>query len=258
MGIDKNPLAKGCEGCWFLGKSLGNCDYLEIMGTRRPCPGGKNCTEKTSTPPPGYEDLVKWDTAYAKRMYERGASDVEIAKACRAVITEVKSYRKRHWGPANRKAGEDCGGRAVTWDTEKGLQLWLDGATYAAVAEAVGASQTAVAHYAAREWMGLKGQRKRKGGPRSTWDKETGYELYRLGKNDHEIARAVGTHAETVRNYRARNWGPANHQQGPSWDTEKGLELFRQGMSITMIARELGVARNAVDKYAQRHWRGER
>lgn len=207
---ERNPLAKGCEGCFFLSEYFGCCNYLIYTDKRRPCPGGKDCTVKTAQT------------------------------------------------PANRKAGEGHGGRPLKWDTEKGLQLWLEGKTLAEIAKEVGSSQTTVSYYAARYWSHLKDQRaKREAKPR-VWDKEAAYRLYCEGATDTAIAAAVGVHTETVRHHRIKYWGPANYNGQAGWDTEKGLELYRQGMSISQIARELGVGRNAVDKYAQRHWRGER
>lgn len=38
-----------CEGCICLGRfSSGTpyCDYLSVVGTRRPCPAGPKCTAK--------------------------------------------------------------------------------------------------------------------------------------------------------------------------------------------------------------------
>lgn len=255
---DRNPLAKGCEGCFFLSKYFGCCNYLIYTDKRRPCPGGKDCTVKTTQTPENWEKVLLWDTVLAQKLYKQGATDAEIAKACKAPIGQVKAFRSKHLGPANRKAGEGYGGRPIKWDTEKGLQLWLEGKTLAEIAKEVGSSQTAVSHHATRYWSHLKDQRAKMEAKPRGWDKEKAYRLYCEGATDPAIAAAVGVHTETVRQHRLKNWGPANYNGQAKWDTEKGLELYRQGMSISQIARELGVGRNAVDKYAQRHWRGER
>lgn len=42
-----------CKGCvYFFGRAEGNecCNYIFIVGHRRPCPPGKDCTEKRTYP----------------------------------------------------------------------------------------------------------------------------------------------------------------------------------------------------------------
>lgn len=205
MPVTNNRLAKHCVGCWFLGRSLGNCDYLEVMGKRRPCPGGKGCTVKRNDPPPGYEDMVRWNVEYAKRLYERGASDSEIAKAVGASIAELKSYRKRKWGPANFKIGE---GPSAKWDTRKGLELYLKGLPDAEIAREIGIPTKTLSGYRAYHW-GAKNPTTGSGGrPKgsTSWDKERGYALYCLGRTDAQIARELGTTDTAVGNYRRRHW----------------------------------------------------
>ena len=42
-----NPNSKYCEGCiYFQGDSMRCCNYIFIVGNRRPCPPGKDCTVK--------------------------------------------------------------------------------------------------------------------------------------------------------------------------------------------------------------------
>ena len=205
MGIEKNPLGKPCVGCFFLGRNLGNCDYWLIMDKLRPCPGGKDCTVKRKDPPPGMEDFVKWDTGFAKRMYDRGASDAEIAKAVGAGIAELKAYRKRNWGAANFKKEE---GTRAKWDTEKGLALYKQGLPDAEIAKALGIPTKSLSSYRNYHW-GEKNPSTNKGGrPKGTtgWDKEKGFELFLQGMNDAQIALALGTTDTSVSNYRRRRW----------------------------------------------------
>lgn len=206
MGIEKNPLGKPCAGCWFLGRNLGNCDYWLIMDKLRPCPGGKDCTVKRKDPPPGYEDMVKWDTAFAKRLYDRGASDVEIARAVGANISEVKCYRKRNWGVANHKDGEKLGGLKASWDTAKGLELYRKGLTDTEIAEACGVTTNMVNSYRRHHWGKRNEGAKRGRPPVKEWDKEKGYALYCQGLKDAQIARELGTTDLAVANYRRRHW----------------------------------------------------
>lgn len=258
MPTHNNPLAKHCEGCIYLGRSLGDCNYWWMANQLRPCKPGKGCKVKTAEQPAGAGRPEGWDVERGEQLWKSGATDSEIARTLRVSIAKVKSYRKQNWGAPNCKQGESRGGPAIKWDTRKGLELWLEGKTLAEIAKEVGCSKTAVSHYAARYWSNMKDQRaKREAKPR-VWDKEAAYRLYCEGATDTAIAAAVGVHTETVRHHRIKYWGPANYNGQAGWDSEKGLELYRQGMSISQIARELGVGRNAVDKYAQRHWRGER
>ena len=39
-------MQKNCKGCIYYGESSKMCDYIEIMGHRRPCPPGDKCTVK--------------------------------------------------------------------------------------------------------------------------------------------------------------------------------------------------------------------
>lgn len=46
--------AHPCEGCrYFFGHYQQNacCNYIFMVGHRRPCPPGKDCTVKTPIPP---------------------------------------------------------------------------------------------------------------------------------------------------------------------------------------------------------------
>jgi hypothetical protein len=43
----RNPNAKYCEGCvYYQGEITKCCNYIFIKGKSRPCPPGKDCTEK--------------------------------------------------------------------------------------------------------------------------------------------------------------------------------------------------------------------
>lgn len=256
MGIEKNPLGKPCVGCFFLGRNLGNCDYWLIMDKLRPCPGGKDCTVKTKTAPPGYEDRMKWDTAFAKRMYDRGATDEEIAKAVGAGIAELKSYRKRKWGKANCKAGKSS---RAKWDTRKGFELYKQGLPDAEIARELGITTKTLSNYRAYHW-GARNASKNKGGRPyggTGWDKGKGFALYMQGVKDAEIARQLGATEAAVANYRRRHWGQRQGANVAAWDTEAGKRMRLEGASFSRIAKELGTTKECVAQYARRHWRGE-
>jgi len=44
-----NPYMKYCKGCYYYGggcETTATCNYIFIVGHRRPCPPGKDCTVK--------------------------------------------------------------------------------------------------------------------------------------------------------------------------------------------------------------------
>lgn len=255
MGIEKNPLAKPCRGCAFLGRNLGNCDYWLLMDKLRPCSPGKDCTVKAAKLPEGATRKANWDVDRGKKLWEKGATDKEIARSLHVALETLRAYRRKHWGPPNFKQGEPSGPKP-RWDREKGLQLWLSGATDKEVAQDAGVTEAAVAAYRKAHWMHLKDQRvDPKAKPR--WDTEKAYALYCQGLADAAVAKEVGVHPETVRNYRIKHWGKANHSHRATWDTEKARQMYLDGKSCPEIAAAVGVSKNTVQKYAERHWRGK-
>lgn len=210
---DRNPLAKGCEGCYFLSNYFGCCNYLIFTDKRRPCPGGEGCTVKTVL---------------------------------------GKNWRK--YAPKS-----NAGGRRVKWDTEKGLKMWLNGRSYAEIAAAMGVTPRAVLEFKQRHWEHMTPMRKQKSKQeRFEWNTKKGYEMYKAGATDTEIAKAVGRSTEAVRNYRVQYWGKPNWTAQAKWDTEKARQLREQGMSWAEVARAVGVSKGCLFSYASRHWRGER
>lgn len=158
MGIEKNPLAKPCMGCAFLGRNLGNCDYWLLMDKLRPCKPGKDCTVKKKDAPECVDGKsaekrdcggrrVTWDTEKAFQMYKDGATDREIYEALGIKKNTFVAYRKRQWGNANPEA-------STNWDTKKGLALRKKGMSYKQIAEQLGTTETAVEKYSRRHWRG--------------------------------------------------------------------------------------------------------
>lgn len=146
----RNPLAKGCEGCWFLSNYFGCCNYLIFTGKRRPCPGGKGCTVKSKTPPAEFYSGAKWNVALGKRMWEADATDAEIAAKVCASSEAVQGYRRKYWGKANKKP--------LGWDTELARQMRQQGKSWAEIGKAVGRTATNVKEYAKRHWGDENGE----------------------------------------------------------------------------------------------------
>ena len=119
-----------CLDCGYGGE-LG-CNYLFIIGRRRPCPPGDACTEyipkdqrprrrllilpETHIKPelrtigrtrksPGVEALCQSETAC--RLYAEGASDPTIAQAEGCCPTTVRKWRLATGRPPNRKRKKD-------------------------------------------------------------------------------------------------------------------------------------------------------
>ena len=88
---DERRRPKPCRGCIYAGwTSSGDacCDYILIVGRRRPCPPGKECTVKRAA-----KQAINWEAA--REAYDGGALDREIAKAAGCSIATVRLWRER-------------------------------------------------------------------------------------------------------------------------------------------------------------------
>ncbi len=92
-------MIRACRGCIYhaAGKY---CDYIGIMGHKRPCPPGKLCTVKEmvggSRPrrsPVNYEKV--------RELYDQGMTDREIAEGAHCGQSTVSKWRKQNGLPAN-------------------------------------------------------------------------------------------------------------------------------------------------------------
>ena len=96
-----------CKGCAYtvLLSGVWCCDYLQIIGQRRPRPPGEGCTVRKAA------NLTKkgsafmkrrgWDTEKAKTLYDQKLSDAEIAGEVGATASAVAYWRRGLGLPTN-------------------------------------------------------------------------------------------------------------------------------------------------------------
>lgn len=206
---ETNPLAKGCEGCYFLSNYFGCCNYLIFTGKRRPCPGGKDCTVKTVTGPEWRKyaprrsaggQRVGWDTEKALKMWLNGRSYAEIAAEMGVTSGTIADYKQRHWKHLEPMRKEKSKQERFRWDTKKGLAMYKAGANDAEIAKAVGRSPEAVRNYRLKYW----GETNWNG--KSKWDTEKARAMRQKGASWSEIAKAVGVSKGCVCAYANRHW----------------------------------------------------
>ena len=117
-----------------------------------------------------------WDTEQAFTMWIRGDAYKHIGDTVGASVSAIKNYAHNHWQErrpereANIKArgghlsperlGQTGKLYLAAWDTERALQLWLEGVTYGQIAETVGITANNLKGYAHRHWYGMREQRK--------------------------------------------------------------------------------------------------
>lgn len=116
---------KRCAGCFFQGRSTGTCDYIFIVGDRRPCVAGKNCTAFVSlNRKDEFMRKPNWDTEEGRRMWMAGKKDEEIADAFGISTGAVTSRRKKYWEqamtPVRGKIKEPAANGAAPDQTEHG------------------------------------------------------------------------------------------------------------------------------------------
>lgn len=205
-----------CRSCLY-GSGDGYCTYILWTLHRRPCPPGKDCTvyERASdeqrkkaknniviipaaTPKPPKPSRRTWDTAKALQMYQDGASDVQIAKACRVSPTTIYLWRNAQGLPTHAKLQQ----RTRTWDTAKALQMYQDDASDVQIAKALGVSPNTIGEW--RKGQGLplrhlKNEKKLVG-----TIAERALQMYQEGATDAQIARACGVSASGVCRWRKR------------------------------------------------------
>ena len=99
--MTENVCTDRCALCFFRGRSTGTCDYIFVMGIRRPSLPGKDCTVYLSRKE-GEEILrkPKWDTEAGRKMWLDGKTDKQIADALGTTDRAVNLYRYRKWIPS--------------------------------------------------------------------------------------------------------------------------------------------------------------
>lgn len=115
-----------CRSCLYGGGD-GYCTYILWTTHRRPCPPGAGCTvyERASAEQrkkaknniviipaaavrqPQKPHRRKWDTAKALQMYQDGASDAQIAKACGVSQPTICLWRNAQSLPTHAKGRRD-------------------------------------------------------------------------------------------------------------------------------------------------------
>lgn len=142
----------------------GSCDYLCQAGHRRGCPPGPDCTRyepsegyqpKTVRPPQPRHEVEGYthrptarqsleNDRKALELYQRGATDPEIARATGWAKSTVGKWRRDNGLPCNRTA-------TPLMDREAdAVRLYGQGLSDGAIARSIGCSQVAVFHWRKR------------------------------------------------------------------------------------------------------------
>ena len=142
-----------CLRCLY-GDQQGYCTYILVMQHRRPCPPGEGCTvfephtgkrkpepvvivpAATTHPKPTRPRGKLWDKAKARALYDGGASDRDIAKACGISPSAIGRWRNRLRLPPNTPPKPPRPPR--TFDTSRARALYDAGRTDRDIAEACG------------------------------------------------------------------------------------------------------------------------
>lgn len=77
------------------------CDYISIVGHRRPCPFGAGCVVKETE-----DGMKRWDKARAYELYQAGASDREIAEEVGVETGTIYRWRREKGLTAHRPAAQ--------------------------------------------------------------------------------------------------------------------------------------------------------
>lgn len=138
-----------CLRCLY-GDQQGYCTYILVMQHRRPCPPGEGCTAfepragtrkpepivivppATKPPKPTPPRGKLWGKAKARALYDEGASDQDIAKACGISPSAIGRWRNALGLPPHTPP------RQHTLDTERARALYDAGRTDRDIAEACG------------------------------------------------------------------------------------------------------------------------
>lgn len=224
-----------CEKCrfhaseYFGVKALGaGCDYLSFTGKSRIAQVYKQLGVKTLTEEaeallqpkncsffePGERKLLpgtrlrqyrcSFDEAAARRLWEQGACDREIAEATGATRAQIGGWRRKR-GLACRyervrlSAARDEAGQELR-------RLWEQGMTDKQIAAVLGVSGAAVGSL--RKEMGLENRYR----PHPI-DRERVLRLLAEGKNDREIAEALGRRTSAVQKWRKRHGIPSRREK---------------------------------------------
>ena len=141
--IEAKPALR-CMRCLY-GDQQGYCTYILVMQHRRPCPPGADCTvfepragtrkpepvvivpPAATHPKPTRPRGKLWDKAKARALYDGGASDRDIAKACGISPSAIGRWRNRLRLPPNTPPKPPRPPR--TFDTSRARALYDEGRT---------------------------------------------------------------------------------------------------------------------------------
>jgi len=159
MALDDN-----CLNCIYYGMSIRNCDYFEIEGKLRGCPGGDKCSkkvEKSKRKKRNTKSFViniypeerrlrnKENSDRRLKLWEDGMTDAEIANAEGMSLKGVAGWRRGMGLTANHKKKRNV------YDEQYGkimLALYEFGRTDEEIARAVGIKKLHV-----KEWRDFRG-----------------------------------------------------------------------------------------------------
>lgn len=164
--IEAKPALR-CMRCLY-GDQQGYCTYILVMQHRRPCPPGEGCTAfephtgkrkpepvvivppATKHPKPAPPRGKQWDKVKARALYDGGASDQDIARACGVSQPAICNWRNAQKLPPHTPP------RQHTLDTERARALYDAGRTDVFIAEACGVCVGTISNWRSREGLPSK------------------------------------------------------------------------------------------------------
>lgn len=96
-------MIKACRGCRYQAGGR-YCDYIGIVGHRRPCPPGPGCTVKDTD-----DRRRKVDYVAVGKLYKQKKTDKEIAAAVGCGVSTVARWRQLNALKPNGQGGGDRG-----------------------------------------------------------------------------------------------------------------------------------------------------
>ena len=117
-----------CRGCQYLGLCgiSACCDYIEMTGKVRPCPAGEQCTVKILLP-------GKWPTEAQHNAEIQKLQSTMRQSTLERLGQKAKLRQKEYVRDLSYDEVQDDTpkkrGRRLSWDSEYGKRLYLDGFT---------------------------------------------------------------------------------------------------------------------------------
>ena len=103
IGAEWAALIRACQGCDYQAQGR-YCDYIGIVGHRRPCPPGPGCTVKTTG-----GKRKKVDYKAVGKLYAKGLPDKKIAAGAGCGVSTVVKWRQQNGLKANGLKGAKHG-----------------------------------------------------------------------------------------------------------------------------------------------------